>query len=444
MVGEISDKHLKKLREKIVTAFAKSWEEAEVQERTDSTLESVQKCCQNPDLLTMFNMNKHDELDLAILSVLLKSHSGANKCQRDQQLKLALMWNRVDIAREEIFREDVLWEQGSLDEMLTEAIVSDKVAFMRLILEQGVIITEFLTDVRLQTLYSKVEKTHPIYKLLLKLTGQTKLSLENVARFLAILLDRVDKDIFLRAFEEELSNNDDKFARPYQQLLIYAALLQRQELAKFCWEMGDEPVISAIVVTRLYSALARKMTRDESSVRETVEVYKVEFETLATSVLNECYERDQEHAILIVERKSPVWNGLSALQIASVSDDQMFIASGACQSSIESTWKQGILSSWEKVFMAMICPILIVCKMEFVNVGQKPLTWYQRLATFYSSPISKFYHGMLMYLVFLGIFSYLVLLDFDPDRVTVLEYVCIVWVFTMTVDQIHVVLPVGI
>ncbi|KAH3733290.1 hypothetical protein DPMN_039715 [Dreissena polymorpha] len=57
-------------------------------------------------------MNKHDELDLAILSVLLKSHSGADKCQRDQQLKLALMWNRVDIAREEIFREDVLWEQG--------------------------------------------------------------------------------------------------------------------------------------------------------------------------------------------------------------------------------------------------------------------------------------------------------------------------------------------
>ena len=57
-------------------------------------------------------MNKHDELDLAILSVLLKSHSGADKYRRDHQLKLALMWNRVDIAREEIFREDVLWEQG--------------------------------------------------------------------------------------------------------------------------------------------------------------------------------------------------------------------------------------------------------------------------------------------------------------------------------------------
>ncbi|XP_052269751.1 transient receptor potential cation channel subfamily M member 3-like isoform X2 [Dreissena polymorpha] len=433
---EISEKHLVKLREKIVAAYAKSWKEAEVQERTDSTLESVQKCCKNPDLLTVFNMNKHDELDLAILSVLLKSHSGADKYRRDHQLKLALMWNRVDIAREEIFREDVLWEQGSLDEVLTEAIVSDKVAFIKLILEQGVIMREFMTRKRLEMLYSKVERYHPIYKLLHKLTGRTELSLVNVAHLVATLLDRFDVDEFLRPYKEELTN--DRFERPYKQLLIYAALLQRQELAKFCWEMGDEPVTSAIAVTRLYSALARKMTRDESSVRETVEEYKVEFETLATSVLNECYERDQEKAIMIVERKSPVWNELSALQIASVSDDQMFIASGACQSSIESTWKQGILASWKKVLMAMICPILIVCNMEFVIVGQKPLTWYQRLATFYSSPISKFCHGMFMFLVFLGIFSYLVLVDFDPDRVTVIEYVCIVWVFTMTVDQIHV------
>ena len=37
---------------------------------------------------------------------------GADEEQRLSQLKLALTWDRVDIAQEEIFREDVLWSTG--------------------------------------------------------------------------------------------------------------------------------------------------------------------------------------------------------------------------------------------------------------------------------------------------------------------------------------------
>ena len=39
---------------------------------------------------------------------------GADEEQRLSQLKLALTWDRVDIAQEEIFREDVLWSTGKL------------------------------------------------------------------------------------------------------------------------------------------------------------------------------------------------------------------------------------------------------------------------------------------------------------------------------------------
>ena len=58
-------------------------------------------------------MNKAEDLDMAILSVLLKAHAGGDEIQRLTQLKLALTWDRVDIAQEEIFREDVLWRQGN-------------------------------------------------------------------------------------------------------------------------------------------------------------------------------------------------------------------------------------------------------------------------------------------------------------------------------------------
>ena len=50
---------------------------------------------------------------LAIVSY-VSAYAGADESQRLTQLKLALTWNRVDIAQEEIFREDVHWKQGKI------------------------------------------------------------------------------------------------------------------------------------------------------------------------------------------------------------------------------------------------------------------------------------------------------------------------------------------
>jgi hypothetical protein len=46
--------------------------------------------------------------------VFISAKKGADEEQRLSQLKLALTWDRVDIAQEEIFREDVLWSTGLL------------------------------------------------------------------------------------------------------------------------------------------------------------------------------------------------------------------------------------------------------------------------------------------------------------------------------------------
>ena len=45
--------------------------------------------------------------------VCVAAKKGADEEQRLSQLKLALTWDRVDIAQEEIFREDVLWSTGT-------------------------------------------------------------------------------------------------------------------------------------------------------------------------------------------------------------------------------------------------------------------------------------------------------------------------------------------
>ena len=48
----------------------------------------------------------------SVFGCFVSAYAGADESQRLTQLKLALTWNRVDIAQEEIFREDVHWKQG--------------------------------------------------------------------------------------------------------------------------------------------------------------------------------------------------------------------------------------------------------------------------------------------------------------------------------------------
>ena len=54
---------------------------------------------------------------------------------------------------------------GSLDDVLTDAILKDKVKFMELILQQGVFMKEFLTIGRMEHLYSKVGNLSQLMRL---------------------------------------------------------------------------------------------------------------------------------------------------------------------------------------------------------------------------------------------------------------------------------------
>ena len=109
------------------------------------------------------------------------------------QLSLALAWNRCDIARKEIFvygekracrfcefvdnhlvvsKTQVQghvtlhtancflagqeWPSGALEQATQEALESDRVDFVRLLLDNGVDMNKFLTIARLEQLYNSV------------------------------------------------------------------------------------------------------------------------------------------------------------------------------------------------------------------------------------------------------------------------------------------------
>ncbi|PNI62037.1 TRPM3 isoform 11 [Pan troglodytes] len=71
----------------------------------------LMECMKKKELITVFRMGSegHQDIDLAILTALLK---GANASAPDQ-LSLALAWNRVDIARSQIFIYGQQWPRVS-------------------------------------------------------------------------------------------------------------------------------------------------------------------------------------------------------------------------------------------------------------------------------------------------------------------------------------------
>uniref|UniRef100_A0AAZ3S2Z0 Transient receptor potential cation channel, subfamily M, member 3 n=1 Tax=Oncorhynchus tshawytscha TaxID=74940 RepID=A0AAZ3S2Z0_ONCTS len=112
----------------------------------------LMECMKKKELITVFRMGSegHQDIDLAILTALLK---GANASAPDQ-LSLALAWNRVDIARSQIFIYGQQWPVGSLEQSMLDALVLDRVDFVKLLIENGVSMHRFLTLSRLEELYN--------------------------------------------------------------------------------------------------------------------------------------------------------------------------------------------------------------------------------------------------------------------------------------------------
>ncbi|XP_046549419.1 LOW QUALITY PROTEIN: transient receptor potential cation channel subfamily M member 3-like [Haliotis rubra] len=455
------EKHLRVLEHKLFKAFGKSWgKKAETE--SVKYMEIVMECCQYEERIIIFPINKHEDLDLAILSVLLKAGGGVkagdNKLDRLNQLKLALTWNRADIAQEEIFREDVNWNQEHLIEAMTMALEEDKVDFVKLILNQGIIMREYLTVQKLESLYNKIPKHGYLRPLLTRFSKKPDFNLSDIGAFLTKLLDKYDDEKFQEAEGQNVpvisqssslrkpkmtfestdtddTEEKDQFKRPFKQLLIWAILMNRVDLAMFFWEMGEEPISSAIAITRICQGMFKKIPKYQTKVREDFLKMKVKFERLAMWVLDECHLVDPSKAMMLVERKSLIWSKMSCLQMAASANDQAFLSSVACQDSINTTWKHGILSNWKYVFYGILFPPFIFF-VEVAKMGETRFTVAQKLLTFYTAPMTKFGCYTLSYLAFLGLFSFLVLVDFKATP-SIVEWICILWTLSFLTGETH-------
>ncbi|KAH8875741.1 Transient receptor potential cation channel subfamily M member 6 [Schistosoma japonicum] len=362
--------------------------------KIEAALKMIQFIVQDTKLITTFDMNKSDDLDLAILYALIKTSS-----ELDKQLELALTWDRSDIAEAKIFRQGKQVNPEILEPIMMKALLKNKTDFVRILLQNGVVMRQFLTFERLHCLYNKSTQPADLirclknYKLLhsehstltntqlsLSVTVTDEMSnemkrsftypyriyLSTICKLLRRMLGRYTNRIYdmdtpllhtRKADWDRISKLT--FVLPFQELFIWAVLYQRQKMALYFWERSEDAMILALIACCLYSDMSRLLPTYDTEGKTVYVSYVEEFETLAIRVLEECNEIDPEYTLYLIEGESSLWGGFNCLQLAAQSVRRKFISSQACQNSLDFAWCHGIRANMFIMFVTLILPFLL-------------------------------------------------------------------------------------
>ncbi|XP_041442670.1 transient receptor potential cation channel subfamily M member 1-like isoform X1 [Xenopus laevis] len=342
----------------------------------------LMECMKKKELITVFRMGSEgqQDIEMAILTALLK---GTNASAPDQ-LSLALAWNRVDIARSQIFvfghhwpplgsltaadgttkdkekkspaaqpkaargkgkgkrkgkgkeepeeetdprKIELLNWVSSLEQAMMDALVLDRVDFVKLLIENGVNMQHFLTIPRLEELYNTrlgpPNTLHCLVRDVKKgnLPPDYHVSLIDIGLVLEYLMGGAYRCHYTRKTFRTLYNNlfgpkrkvlfycnqmwffflqpkalkllgmeddepptkgkrkkkkkeeeididvDDpevsRFKYPFHELMVWAVLMKRQKMSLFLWQRGEETMAKALVACKLYKSMAHECSESE-------------------------------------------------------------------------------------------------------------------------------------------------------------------------------------
>ncbi|KAL9987179.1 hypothetical protein ACROYT_G001438 [Oculina patagonica] len=358
--------------------------------------ENVLRCVGNKKYITVFSVNEEGmDIDRAILKALLNGHSASPS----HQLSLALIWNRADIAKSEIFKEDRKWEVSALESAMFEALVKDRVEFVDLLLENGVSMSSFLTARRLEELYrARARKSCTLRYLCGGWKNIQSFKLGDLAHITERLLGitfvthhkeygSIKKGIGMANMKMFMSTTDDSyfgvgFKLPYNELLIWAVLCNLHKMALYVWERGDENLAKALVAGKLFKALAEEMAKDElkTDVSEELQAHAGEFLNIALGLLDECYRTNEDMAQQLLTYNLDNWGDQCCLSLAVATRHEEFVAHTCCQTLLSEIWMGAIkMVEWAslKTVLGIFAPPTIAFK-EFKTkkeLGQMPVTY---------------------------------------------------------------------
>uniref|UniRef100_A0A8C3UGL9 non-specific serine/threonine protein kinase n=1 Tax=Catharus ustulatus TaxID=91951 RepID=A0A8C3UGL9_CATUS len=405
------------------------------QKQSSHLFHVLMECMKHRESITIFDAESEDEqdIDLAILTALFK---GTNMSASDQ-LDLALAWNQLDIAKKHILVYGQHWKVGALEQAMLDALVMDRVDFVKLLIEHGVNVHRFLTISRLEELYNtKQGPSNLLLHHLVRDVKQNNLSLDykisliDIGLVIEYLLGEAYRSSYTRKHFRILYNNlyrkhkvassktkksksersspfpkykkkskedinyaenyaSTGFIYPYNDLLVWAVLMKRQKMAMFFWQHGEEAMVKAVVACKLYRTMAHeaKQSNMVDDTSEELKKYSKEFGQLALDVLDKAFKQNEQMAMKLLTYELKNWSNSTCLKLAVSVGLRPFVSHTCTQMLLTDMWMGRLKmrkNSWFKVIMSILVPPTILMlefksKAEMSHVPQSPdfhQLWY--------------------------------------------------------------------
>uniref|UniRef100_A0A8C9CD87 Transient receptor potential cation channel subfamily M member 4 n=1 Tax=Phocoena sinus TaxID=42100 RepID=A0A8C9CD87_PHOSS len=364
----------------------------------------VERIMSRKELLTVYSTDDGpEEFETIVLKALVKACGTSEASAYLDELRLAVAWNRVDIAQSELFRGDIQWRSFHLEASLMDALLNDRPEFVRLLISHGLSLGHFLTPTRLAQLYNAAPPNSLIHSLLDQVSHSTgnkgpvsEPSAEpqppKVGQVLRMLLgktcaptfpaggthlsdgsmensfplwDKATSEFLLEAVPEQA---------PWSDLLLWALLLNRAQMAVYFWEMGSSSVASALGACLLLRVLGRLEAETEEAARR--KDLAAKFEGLGVDLFGKCYRSSEERAAHLLLWRCPLWGDATCLHLAMQADARAFFAQDGVQSLLTQKWWGEMDSTtpiWALV-LAFFCPPLIYTNLiTFRKPDEEPM-----------------------------------------------------------------------
>ncbi|KAM6202426.1 transient receptor potential cation channel subfamily M member 1 [Rhynchocyon petersi] len=432
------------LREQLLVTIQKTFNYSKTQSHQMFAI--IMECMKKKELVTVFRMGSEgqQDIEMAILTALLK---GTNASAPDQ-LSLALAWNRVDIARSQIFVFGPHWPPlgslappadskvtekekkpptattkggrgkgkgkkkgkvkeeaeeetdprkiellnwvNALEQAMLDALVLDRVDFVKLLIENGVNMQHFLTIPRLEELYNTRLGPPNTLHLLVRdvkkgnLPPDYHISLIDIGLVLEYLMGGAYRCNYTRKSFRTLYNNlfgpkrpkalkllgmeddeppakgkkkkkkkkeeeididvDDpavsRFQYPFHELMVWAVLMKRQKMAVFLWQRGEESMAKALVACKLYKSMAHESSESElvDDISQDLDNNSKDFGQLAVELLDQSYKHDEQIAMKLLTYELKNWSNSTCLKLAVAAKHRDFIAHTCSQMLLTDMW----------------------------------------------------------------------------------------------------------
>uniref|UniRef100_A0A8C7TEZ4 TRPM SLOG domain-containing protein n=1 Tax=Oncorhynchus mykiss TaxID=8022 RepID=A0A8C7TEZ4_ONCMY len=459
----------------------------------------IQDIIRMPQLLTVFRMSEdnHDDVDVAILQALLKANRSSESVgmeRWERQLELAVAWNRVDIAKTDIFTEDSQWKSSDLHQAMFSALLGHKPQFVRLLLENGVCLREFLGDqTTLCDLYTQLptscfflrrlakriqtEKSRRSQTLSPRGAAGRTISLSHVSDEIRHLLGSFTQPLYplpglhstrypkepkedvavTVSIKLDSERGEETFRDPGGDLFLWAILQNQKELAEIAWEQSRDCTSAALAASKILKKLAEEGAEEEDEAEEMRELAK-HYERHAIGVFSECHCCDEERAQRMLIRISSSWGQTTCLRLALEADDKSFVAHSGVQALLTQIWCGELAADnplWRVLLCMLFFPLIYTGFLGFRRdesiqreaersaelLTMESLTGSQSLSQMAPLPYNsrlgvKFYWNILSYFSFLLLFSVVLMIDFQTTP-SWREGLLYVWLISLVCEEVR-------